>query len=96
MPRVKRNATNEVINVEKLETYAERYDRLDVELKAAQDAVKDLMDEMKSKGYNTKQFKRAMKVKEIGYEEYRIEDEEFQMYLQGVGAMPKHEREPVY
>ena len=93
----RKNQSNEGIEFDRLEReYGPRYARLMTDLEATKEAIKDLLTEMKSTGFDTKHFKNAMKVKEIGYDDYRADDDEFQLYLRGVGAVPKHETDPLY
>jgi uncharacterized protein (UPF0335 family) len=95
MPRgAKKQQSNESIDPDDLMPYGDRYERLMEELQAARDAVNDLMTEMKSAGYDTKKFKKAMKVKAIGYEAYEADDQEFHLYLHALGVI--RETEAVY
>ena len=50
-----------------------------------------LMTEIKAKGYNTKHFRKAMKVKEIGYDSFKEDDDEFHMYLRALNIAKEFE-----
>ena len=49
------------------------------------------MTEIKAKGYNTKHFRKAMKVKEIGYDSFKEDDDEFHMDLRALNIAKEFE-----
>ena len=91
MPRARKEHSNAGIEMEGLSNFGDRYERLTEELKAVQETIKDLMTEIKAKGYNTKHFRKAMKVKEIGYDSFKEDDDEFHMYLRALNIAKEFE-----
>lgn len=73
---------------EDLQRYAERITRLEEEKKGIADDIKDIFAEIKSKGYNPTQFRRALRLKakiEADKDKVSAEDEEYRLYCVALG-----------
>lgn len=73
---------------QKLKALVDRYENVDKEVDELKDAQKDLMEEVKSAGFDTKAFKAAIRVRKADAEKQRkmAEDrEKSDLYLQALG-----------
>ena len=96
MPSARKKNTSNGIDPVKLRSLDERYTRLANELAEVRQGMKDLLLEMKSAGYDTKLYKKAMKIREVGYEEFRRAGDELDLYLHALDVIQAREPEPAY
>jgi uncharacterized protein (UPF0335 family) len=96
MPRARKDHTSNGIDSDRLKSLDERFTRLEEELKAIQEGMKDILTEMKSAGYDIKLYKKAVKIRNIGYDEFRREGDELDLYLHALEVIPAREPEPAY
>ena len=89
MPRVRKENTSNGIDPDKLRSLDERFTRMEEEMK-------EILTEMKSGGYDTKLYKKARKIRDIGYDEFRREGDELDLYLNAMEVIPAREHEPAY
>ena len=96
MPRARKENTSNGIDPDKLRSLDERYTRMEEEMKAIQEGMKEILTEMKSGGYDTKLYKKARKIRDIGYDEFRREGDELDLYLDAMNVIQAREPEPAY
>jgi len=96
MPRARKERTSNGLDSDRLKSLDERYARLANELEEVRQGMKDILLEMKSAGYDTKLYKKAMKIREVGYEEFRREGDELDLYLRALDVIRAREPELAY
>jgi uncharacterized protein (UPF0335 family) len=96
MSRARKEQASNGLDNDRLKDLDERYTRLEQELEDAREGMKDILLEMKSAGYDTKLYKKATKIRKIGYEEFTRENDELDLYLHALEVIPAREPEPAY
>lgn len=70
-------------------SFVERFERLTEEIEGLGDDRKELMGEVKSQGFDTKLFRRAIAIRKMGIANYREQDDLLDTYLDTIAKAEK-------
>lgn len=73
------------VTADELRSFIERYERLQTEKQDLQDAQKDVMQEAKSRGYDTKVLRKVIAIRKRNRDDVDNENAVTQMYLEALG-----------
>jgi uncharacterized protein (UPF0335 family) len=76
---------SEVLKNNEVQEYLTRLERLDNEISDLKSDFRDILLEAKSKGYEPKMLRKALKVSKQGIQTYETEQEELELYLAASG-----------
>ena len=68
-----------------LQSFIERYERLEADVKALRDDQKELMAEAKGRGYDTKVMRKVLAIRKRNADDLAEENAVLEMYLQALG-----------
>ena len=82
-----KNSADDAYNVtaDELRQFVERYEQLDAEKKDISEQQKELMAELKGRGYDTKIFKKVIAIRKRKSDEIAEEMAVLEMYCQALG-----------
>ena len=83
------NDTNDAYNVtaDELRAFIERYERLEAEKKDIADAQKEVMQEAKGRGYDTKIMRKVIAMRKRNRDDIANEEAVLDMYMSALGMV---------
>lgn len=75
------------VTAEELRQFIERYEQLDIEKKDIADQQKEVMEELSSRGYDKKVFRKVVALRKKTKDEIAEEDAVLQLYLEALGMV---------
>ena len=70
-----------------LRAFIERVERMNDEIKALSDDRKDIFAEAEGAGFDTKQMRRAIKIRAMNREKWEAEEQILDLYLSSLGML---------
>lgn len=75
------------VTAEELRQFIERYEQLDIEKKDISEQQKEVMEELSSRGYDKKVFRKVVALRKKTKDEIAEEDAVLQLYLEALGMV---------